>query len=52
MEFFGIPIVFTARDIIGFGLGIFILLLWVCLGIILLVLKLAEIYIKWRNKTD
>ena len=52
MEALGIPIVFTARDIIGFGLSAVCLLIWLCLGVVLLVLNLVKAWMKLRNRTD
>jgi len=42
MEFLGIPIVFTASDILSFGLTGIVIVFWLGLGVLLLVLKKAE----------
>lgn len=52
MEIFGIPVVITVRDIFSLGGSIVVLAIWLFLVAILFVLKLLEIYIKWRNRTD
>jgi len=42
MSFMGIPIVITASDILSFGLTGIVIVFWLGLGVLLLVLKIAE----------
>ena len=52
LSFMGIPIVITASDILSFGLTGIVLVFWLGLGILLLVLKIAEKFMKRGRLND
>ena len=52
MSFMGIPIVITASDILSFGLTGIVIVFWLGLGVLLLVLKIAEKFMKRGRLND
>lgn len=50
MEIFGIPVVFTVRDMLSLGWIAIVLCLWAALIPLAIILWVAEKYIEWREK--
>jgi len=50
MEIFGIPVVFTVRDIIGLG-GVAIVVFLMAVALVVMIpIELARKYMEWRNR--
>ena len=50
MEFLGIPIVLTLRDIIGLGGVVIVLFLMAAALMVMIPIELARKFMEWRNK--